>query len=254
MRNLRLAIGFLTIVPVAPAHAGTMAPARAYFPLVGLGIGGLLAGLDHCSSPGPAAARWLARCWSRLCWCLTRALHTEGFLDTCDGLLGGRNRESRLAILRDSHVGAFAVIGGACLLLLKWTLLAGIPEAERLGLLVLFPSLSRFAMVATMAFFPYARSQGLGTAFHDGASWRQPALALLTAAVAGGLLLGFAGLLLLGVATVVALGLGLWFLRLLGGMTGDTYGATNEVAEVTVLLGGLILIQLTPGFAGAPFW
>ena len=253
MKSLRLAISFLTVLPVAPDHSGPMAPARAYFPRVGLGLGGLLVGLDVAARqvlPLPVVGALLVAALL----VLTRALHTEGFLDTCDGLLGGRDRESRLAILRDSHVGAFAAIGGACLLLLKWTLLAGIPEAERLGLLVLFPCFSRFAMVAAMSVFPYARTQGLGSAFQDGASWRQHALALLTAAVAGGLLLGFAGLLLLGVATVVALGLGLWFLRLLGGMTGDTYGATNEVAEVTVLLAGLILVQLSPGLAGAPFW
>ncbi|MDE2767742.1 MAG: adenosylcobinamide-GDP ribazoletransferase [Chloroflexota bacterium] len=253
MKSLRLAISFLTVLPVAPNHSGPMAPARAFFPLVGLGLGGLLAGLDLAASrvlPQPVVGALLVAALL----VLTRALHTEGFLDTCDGLLGGRDRESRLAILRDSHVGAFAAIGGACLLLLKWTLLVGIPEAERMGLLVLFACFSRFAMVAAMSVFPYARTQGLGSAFHDGASWRQLALALLTAAVAGGLLLGLAGLLLLGVATVVALGLGFWFLRLLGGMTGDTYGATNEVAEVTVLLAGLILIQLTPGLAGAPFW
>lgn len=253
MKSFRLAIGFLTIVPVAPVHSGPMAPARAYFPLVGLGLGGILAVLDLAAGqvlPTPVVGALLVAALLAL----TRALHTEGFLDACDGLLGGRDRESRLAILRDSHVGAFAAIGGACLLLLKWSLLAGIPDAERLGLLVLFPCLSRFAMVAAMSVFPYARTQGLGTAFQDGASWRQLALALLTAAVAGGLLLGIAGLLLLGVATVVALGLGLWFLRLLGGMTGDTYGATNEAAEVTVLLAGLILIHLSPGLAGAPFW
>ncbi|MDE2903651.1 MAG: adenosylcobinamide-GDP ribazoletransferase [Chloroflexota bacterium] len=253
MKSLRLAISFLTVLPVAPDHSGPMAPARAYFPLVGLGLGGILAGLDLAASqvlPQPVVGALLVAALL----VLTRALHTEGFLDACDGLLGGRDREPRLAILRDSHVGAFAAIGGACLLLLKWTLLVGIPEAERLGLLVLFPSLSRFAMVAAMSVFPYARTQGLGTAFQDGASWRQLALALLTAAVAGGLLLGVAGLLVLAIATVVALGLGLWFKRLLGGMTGDTYGATNEVAEVTVLLAGLILIQLSPGLTGAPFW
>lgn len=253
MRGLRLAIGFLTILPVGPIQPGPMGAARAYFPLVGLGLGGLLAGLDLAASqvlPPPVVGALLVAGLL----VLTRALHTEGFLDTCDGLLGGRDRESRLAILRDSHVGAFAAIGGACLLLLKWTLLAGIPESERLGLLILFACFSRFAMVAAMSVFPYARTQGLGTAFQDGASWRQLALALLTAAVAGGLLLGIAGLLLLAIATVVALGLGLWFRRLLDGMTGDTYGATNEVAEVTVLLTGLILIQLTPGLAGAPFW
>ena len=56
------------------------------------------------------------------------------------------------------------------------------------------------------------------------------------------------------IATGVGLGLGLWFWRLLGGMAGDTFGATSEVAEVTVLVAGLALIQLTPEFAGAPFW
>ena len=185
MRSLRLAIGFLTLVPVAPAHAGTMAPARAYFPLVGLGIGGLLAGLDIAARqvlPLPVVGALLVAALL----VLTRALHTEGFLDTCDGLLGGRDRESRLAILRDSHVGAFAAIGGACLLLLKWTLLAGIPEAERLGLLVLFACFSRFAMVAAMFVFPYARTQGLGSAFHDGASWRQFAAALADRCPSGG--------------------------------------------------------------------
>lgn len=253
MKSLRLAIGFLTVMPVAPTQAGALGPARAYFPLVGLGIGGLLAGLDIAARPVlplPVVGALLVAALL----VLTRALHTEGFLDSCDGLLGGRDRESRLAILRDSHVGAFAAIGGACLLLLKWTLLAGIPGPERLGLLVLFPCLSRFAMVAAMASFPYARSQGLGTAFQAGASRRQIFFALLTAAVAGGLFLGIAGLVLLAIATVVALGLGLWFRRLLGGMTGDTYGATNEVGELTVLLAGVVLIQLTPGFTGAPFW
>ena len=253
MKSLRLAISFLTVLPVAPDHSGPMAPARAYFPLVGLGTWRDPGRARHCRSPVlplPVVGALLVAAML----VLTRALHTEGFLDTCDGLLGGRDRESRLDILRDSHVGAFAAIGGACLLLLKWTLLAGIPEAERIGLLVLFPSLSRFAMVATMAFFPYARSQGLGTAFQVWASWRQLAFAFLTAAVVGGLFFGIAGLLLLAIATVVALGLGLWFRRLLGGMTGDTYGATNEVAEVAVLLAGLILIQLSPGLAGAPFW
>ena len=135
---------------MAALTPGQWAPARAYFPLVGLGLGGLLAGLDLAASqvlpPAVVGALLVAALLV-----LTRALHTEGFLDSCDGLLGGHDRESRLAILRDSHVGAFAVVGGVSLLLLKWTLLVGIPETERIGLLVLFPCLSRFAMVAAMS-------------------------------------------------------------------------------------------------------
>lgn len=250
MRNLRLAIGFLTVLPFAPSHSGPMGPARAYFPLVGLGLGGILAGLDLAARqvlPLPAVGALLVAALLAL----TRAIHTEGFLDTCDGVLGGRDREARLEILRDSRVGAFAVVGGACLVLLKWTLLMGIPDAERISLLVLFPCLSRWGMVLTMGVFPYARTQGLGTAFRAGASWRQLVLALATAALAGWLLLGIAGILLLGCTTVVALGLGWWFRRMLGGMTGDTYGATNEVGEVVVLLLGL---SVAPALVDAPFW
>lgn len=250
MRNLRLAIGFLTVLPFAPSQSGPMGPARAYFPLVGLVLGGILAGLDLAARqvlPLPAVGALLVAALLAL----TRAIHTEGFLDTCDGVLGGRDREARLEILRDSRVGAFAVVGGASLLLLKWTLVMGIPDAERISLLVLFPCLSRWGMVATMGVFPYVRSQGIGTAFQVAASWRQLVLALATAALAGWLLLGIAGILLLGCTTVVALGLGWWFKRLLGGMTGDTYGATNEVGEVVVLLLGL---SVAPALVDAPFW
>ena len=250
MRSLRLAIGFLTVLPLAPRDSGPMGPTRAYFPLVGLGLGGILAGLDLAARqvlPLPAVGALLVAALLAL----TRAIHTEGFLDTCDGVLGGRDRASRLEILRDSRVGAFAVIGGASLLLLKWTLVMGIPDSERTSLLLLFPCLSRWGMVATMGVFPYVRAQGLGTAFQAGANWRQIAFALVTAAVAGWLLLGVAGLLLMLFVTVVALGLGWWFRRLLGGMTGDTYGATNEVAEVTVLLLG---VSMAPSLVDAPFW
>ena len=161
MKSLRLAIGFLTVLPVAPVHVGPMGPARAYFPLVGLGLGGLLAGLDVAASqvlPPPVVGALLIAALL----VLTRAIHTEGFLDACDGLLGGNDREARLAILRDSHVGAFAVVGGASLLLLKWTLLVGIPAAERTALLVLFPCLSRFAMVITMERLSLYPSAGIG--------------------------------------------------------------------------------------------
>lgn len=253
MNGLRLAIGFLTVLPLAPGGRARMGPARAYFPLVGLALGGILAGLDLVARqtlPPLAVSALLVVALL----VLTRALHTEGFLDSCDGLFGGYDRARRLEILRDSHVGAFAVIGGASLLLLKWSLIAGIPDEERTSLLVLFPCLSRFGMVAAMEAFSYAREQGLGTAFEDGRSRWQVVFGLGTAGVAGGLLLGFAGLVLLGTVVVVALGMGRWITRLLGGMTGDTYGAVNEVGEVVVLLGGIVLFHLAAGLFLTPLW
>ena len=252
MRNLRVAVGFLTMLPIAPrGTAGSMASARAYFPLVGLGLGGILAGLDLAARevlpPLVVGALLVVALVA-----LTRAIHIEGFLDACDGLFGGFTRERRLEILRDPHVGAFAVVGGGSLLLLKWSLITGLPDGERTCLLVLFPCLSRWGMLATMAVFPYAREQGMGTAFQVGRSWWQVGVGFTTAAVASVLLIGGAGGILVAASLVVSLALGRWVTGLLGGMTGDTYGAVNEVAEVAVLLLGIILLDVASGLFHSP--
>jgi adenosylcobinamide-GDP ribazoletransferase len=157
-----------------------------------------------------------------------------------------------LEILHDSHVGAFAVVGGASLLLLKWSLLTELPAGERICLLVLFPCLSRMGMLATMAAFPYAREQGMGTVFQNGRSWLQVGFGLTTAVVASVLLIGGAGGVLLAGALVVSLMFGRWVTGLLGGMTGDTYGAVNEVVEVTVLLFAIILFDVAAELFQSP--
>ena len=240
MNSLRLAVSFLTVFPVGPRDPKPMGPARAYFPLVGLGLGGILAGLDFAASlvlpPIVVGALYLIALLI-----LTRALHTEGFLDSCDALFGGYTHERRLEILRDSHVGAFAVIGGAALLISKWALLVSIDNEMRTELLVLFPSLSRAGMVTTMIVFNYAREQGLGASFKAQTRWWLDALGLGIAAAAGALLLGLGGLALASVALAVALPMGGWISRLLRGMTGDTYGAVNEIAEICVLMAGIML-------------
>ena len=253
MKGLGAAIGFLTIFPVPTGVRGSMGQAPAWFPLVGLGLGGILAGLDYAAGFVLPALVVGALLLAALL-VLTRALHTEGFLDSCDGLLGGYSGERRLEILRDTHVGAFAVIGCVVLLLLKWVLLVTIPASARTGLLVAFPCLSRLGMLSTMIAFKYARSEGMGTAFQVKGRWWRAAFGAATAMVAGILLLGAAGPVLLSSAVLVSLGVGWWMSRLLGGMTGDTYGALNEIAEVAALLMGIVLYDAIPNLFEAPFW
>ena len=245
MNSLRLAVSFLTILPAAPRDAAHMGAARAYFPLVGLVLGGILAGLDFAARlalPAPVVGALLVVALL----VLTRAIHTEGFLDCCDGLFGGYSPARRLEILRDTRVGAFAVAGGVGLLLLKWALFTEVPGEVRVSLLTIFPCLSRFGMLLTMAAFPYAREQGMGTAFRADTGRWHIVLGLVTAAAAGGLLLGATGIFLLGAAIAAALALAWWISRMLGGMTGDAYGAVNEIVEVAALLAGLILVQTLP--------
>lgn len=237
MRAFRVALGFLTILPVAPRQQSERAfvASRAFFSLVGLLLGGVLAGLDLLLRQALPIELVGALLLAALV-VTTRALHLEGFMDACDGLLGGHTPEERLKIMRDPHVGAFAVGGGICLVLAKWAGLVALPPSARLAGLLLFPCLSRWGMSAAMAWFPYAREQGLGSAFGAGRGRWQLLVGGAVALGASLLLAGGAGALLLATATALAWLLGRWMSGPLGGLTGDTYGAINELLEVAVLV------------------
>ena len=251
LASCRAALGFLTILPLAPRDpAAGLTHARAWFPAVGLLLGALLATLDAglraLDLPPLLTGALLVTGLAAL----TRGLHLDGFMDTCDALFGGYDRERRLEILRDPHVGAFAVAGVACLLLVKFAALAALPEASRWRILVLFPCLSRAAILLVMEWFPYPRRTGLGTPLlaHRGrfSLWCGLPLAVAAAIV----LTGLPGLALVVLAGVVAWAAGAWATRLLGGATGDIYGAVNEMVEAAVL--ALAVIILTGGGAGTP--
>jgi len=167
---------------------------------------------------------------------LTGGLHLDGLMDTCDGLFGGRTRERRLEIMRDSRVGSFGVLGGICILLLKFALFASIGlHVLLLAFFVVLPC-TRWAMVLALRIFPSARPGGLGATFRQTVTLPRliiaGATALLLALVVG----HEVGVLAWCMATCVALLLGAWATRLLGGLTGDIYGAIAECSEVVVLL------------------
>jgi adenosylcobinamide-GDP ribazoletransferase len=170
---------------------------------------------------------------------LTGALHTDGFIDTCDGLLGGTTPETRLAIMKDEHVGAYAIIGGALLLITKFAAVSSLAAGNALAL-VLVPTVGRWAIALAMVAFPYARPAGLGRDIKDHAGWPQALLATVIGLAAAWLLGGWRGIAAAVLAAGVA-GLGAAFtLRRLSGLTGDIYGAINELAEVAALVVFLI--------------
>lgn len=211
-----------------------------YFPLVGLLLGLLVAGLAfvlHPLLPPLVVAAVLVVALVML----TGGLHLDGLMDSCDGFFGGAAPERRLEIMRDSRVGSFGVLGGGCALLLKFALLASVSDAWLYrGVLLALP-LSRWAMLLGLRLFPSARATGLGAAYRRSVTAGHLLLAggmALAIALAAGFLLG---VLLWGSATLLAITLGVWMTRRLGGLTGDTYGALSEVSEVILLLLWLIL-------------
>jgi adenosylcobinamide-GDP ribazoletransferase len=233
------ALRFLTIIP-SPfrrrVEAEELGRSLGYFPLVGLGLGLLLIGLDWLLGLVFPLALVNAILIVALV-AVTGALHVDGLMDVCDGLAAGRTREQRLEIMRDSRVGSFGAVGAFSLLLLKYFALASVPGGLRVAALLLMPVLGRWAMVYTVRAFPYARPEGgMGGAFKRGASFWQLTLATLVALAVSLGVLYLWGLVVMGVMAIVVLGVGAFFKSRLGGLTGDTYGAINEIAEVVVLL------------------
>ena len=213
-----------------------------YFPLVGLLLALLLWLLVLVFAPLVPQLVLAALLVAALV-ILTGGLHLDGLMDSCDGLFGGSTRERKLEIMRDSRVGSFGVLGAACLLLLKFALFASLKvHALPFALMMALPS-ARWAMVLALRVFPSARSTGLGAAFQQAVTTERLLLtgivALAIALVLGQLI----GLLVWMAATVTALLLGFWITRGIGGLTGDSYGAIEEVVEVVALL-LLVMLQV----------
>ena len=176
MISLLTAFQFLTTFPAVIRRSFTareLGHAVGFFPLVGLALGGILYGLAsglHLIFPPPVVAVFILAAWLLL----TRALHFDGFLDTCDGLFGGFTPERRLEIMRDSRVGAFGVAGGELLLLAKYAAIISLPHLT--GLL-LAPVLGRWVLSIAIFAYPYAREKGLGRDMKDNVRWPQVILA-----------------------------------------------------------------------------
>ncbi len=248
----RVALSFLTVLPVGPSRLPeALGPSRAYFPLIGLLLGGALAALDiglRHVLPAPLVGIMIIVALIAA----TRGLHVEGFLDSCDALLGVHSRERRLEVLKDPHVGSFAIMGGVILVGVFWAAITALELPQRSWVLVLFPALSRWGMLVSMQLFVYARTEGLGSRFTVGAAPWQMVAGLATTLAASILLAGWAGVAMLGLATLTATFFGRWMAGQLGGLTGDSYGAVNEVAGAGVLLLAVALASGAPALFKAP--
>jgi len=243
--KLLAALQFLTVFPIPKRRqigAEELGASQGYFPLVGLFLGAILAGVDWLLGFTLPVAVVNALLLIVLI-ILTGALHVDGFIDTCDGLVGRGTPQERWRIMSDSRVGGFGVAGAFCLLLLFYVSLSSITEPYRLIALILTPTLGRWSMVYAIFAFPYAKPAGLGVSFKEQAGWQGFTLATSVALVAAvglfairGLGLMLAGLVLMFTVWLVALAVALFLRGKFGGLTGDSYGAINEVTQVFVLI------------------
>ena len=226
---MRRALSFLTPL----GGASTPSPAAlAWFPAVGAALGLSLGGVwwlaDRLWAAPVAAAVVVAADLA-----LTGMLHFDGLVDSADGLLPPLDAERRLEVMADPATGAFGVGVAVAVLLLRWVSLAALaPSPALLGALW---CASRLGMAETARSVPYARRQGLASAFLEPGRRGFPAVgvllgAIVVAAGGGDAVVGVA-VLALSSAGVVALAV-----RRVGGFTGDVLGGAGMVGETAGLL------------------
>lgn len=240
---LRLAFSLLTTIPIpAPAtdgratsrpwNPGDSGRAAGWYPLVGLVVGLLVAGLHWLA--GLAFPPLVTGALALLAWvALTGGLHLDGLADCCDGLLYPGAPEKRLEIMRDPRLGAFGGMGLGLALLLKFSALASLTP-EMLPGLLLAASLARWCILPA-GLLPLARPGGMGADFAAGL--RKASLlwgALIPLGLAA--LLGGRGLLAAGAGLLTAAGILTLAKKRLGGVTGDVFGLLVEAVEITILL------------------
>jgi len=238
------ALHFLTTIPLLPERPysdGEFGKAVGFFPLVGVIIGGILVLIQFLLSmvfPETVIAAALIVSWLAI----TGALHLDGLLDSFDGLLGGRDKVSRLEIMKDERIGAFGLAAGISLILIKFSVLSSlIGTSISLVGLMLAPTLGRWSLTLAIVFFPYARENGLGKAVKDRSTWRQIFLATGTSILVASFFYQWMGLvIMLAVALVVWL-CARFAIKRISGLTGDIYGAICEITELVVLL--MLVIQ-----------
>ncbi|MEM9852988.1 MAG: adenosylcobinamide-GDP ribazoletransferase [Pseudomonadota bacterium] len=232
--DIAASLGFLSRFPVRVDGAwATERGARMVWAypvaggLIGLVLALLAAGFAAVLPASLAAALTLAAALM-----VTGALHEDGFADCCDGFWGGWTKERRLEIMKDSHIGAYGVIGLVMSLLIRWLGLSALISAGEIWLLIGVAAASRGAMTPLMA---TRNARGSGVSARVGPA---PRIAWGAALLLSGLALCVFG------AMGAAIALAMFCAALLtwasahqkiGGQTGDVLGATQQMSEMAGL-------------------
>ncbi|HEB12464.1 MAG TPA: adenosylcobinamide-GDP ribazoletransferase [Actinobacteria bacterium] len=238
---LLISISFLTIIPISGfgrAKDSSPGKATAFFPLVGLLVGGLgvllSIGLDEFLPS--QVGNVLIILYLTV---ITGGLHLDGLADTVDALAAKGSRQKKLAVMRQGEVGPFGAAAVVFDLLLKYAFLNSLTASPKLAAILVAPALARWPITLLLWRVPTARRDGLGygLARSTTAGGFVVASATTLLVILGlSAQLGWLNLLLIPILIIIALFSAKLSRTLLGGITGDTLGATIELTETALFL------------------
>jgi adenosylcobinamide-GDP ribazoletransferase len=237
--DVRIAISLSTRIPVGsatPAAEGDIARASWALPvagiLVGL-VGAIVYWLATRAHLQPEPAAMLALAATIL---ITGAMHEDGLADAADGFGGGKTREQKLEIMRDSRIGSFGACALVASIVLRWSALAAIADQRQVAIaLIVAHAAARAPLPLLMRLLPPARTDGLSVS-----AGQPPPQSVVIAIVLGVVCLlfglGGSGTMIVLLTLAVAVLLILWLAKKqIGGQTGDVLGALEQVCEAAVI-------------------
>lgn len=223
--------------------------AMCFFPMVGIITGGCVWMVGQLLFRLSCGALFRGAVFTLLPVFISGGIHMDGFMDTMDALASYGDKEKKLAILKDTHAGAFAILGLGCYLVWSLAVWSEITPGM-LGVIscvfVVSRSLSGFSVVT----FPAARKSGLVKIFQDSAQKKRVRITMICF-----LLLAASVMLWINPVQLAGAGIGalfsfVWYGRLcksqFGGVTGDLAGCFLEISELSMLTGVMI--------AGGALW
>jgi len=269
LKDFLWGLNFLTIVPIGKRwceREPKIGNAVFWFPIIGLLMGVVLTFIyfpatwffPHLVADAIILIIYIV---------MTGGFHLDGFADTCDGLFGGSTREKRLDIMRDSRTGSYGALCLICTVGLKYTCLVSIdPEAvaalsviydyetmkdlnplylqacEKGKVLLFMCAIGRWSQVLGAALSSYARDEGgTGKIIVENVKIRHALFSSIVPGILIFLFCGITGILIFFMVFIVVALFVSYAKERIGGMTGDTLGATNEISELTVLLSFLVI-------------
>ncbi len=237
MNTFLLMLQLFTKVPIRkeiPFDRRKFSRGVVFFPLIGLVIGIMV------SLPTYAAERYFGREVSAVIMILSAAavtggLHLDGLADTMDGILSARSRDKMLLIMKDSRIGTHGVLALIFTIFVKYQFLIKVESSLFILMVIVLPVAGRTAISVMLLGSRYAREDGLGNLFIG----RTEDIESVASSILGLLItfafLGLNGIAALGITLVLTALFRLRLDKILGGLTGDTLGALNEMAELTYI-------------------
>lgn len=213
-----------------------------FFPLIGVVIGGAFLIWDWFAGRFGTGVTLRSAVYVMLPLLITGGIHMDGFMDTTDALASCQPMERKLEILKDSHAGAFAVMGCAGYLLLQFGIYTEL-MGDRVFILAIGFILSRAFSALAVVSFPMAKNSGLAAMFQNEADKKVVKICvylIIICCISGMILIEpFTG----GIATLVSFLTFIYYYwmskKMFGGITGDLAGFFVQICE---LVTGLAIV------------